>query len=677
MKAKQRTISFYVLAVGLVTMFLSVSGCGPGQSSGLMLTPTSTPTITPTQIRTTIIPPTSTSRPMSILKQDAALYVGPGNDDYDIAASLNSRTVVFPLGTYGDFVQAAAQIDDQESIGYIWKEALDSLPAGLPVLAADEVPLNSFVLPQCSPGSFDSAQDAVTFSNPGNTWSVPESNAFPLAAPLKIEMTGMQVSGNTSPNITVLSKVGPATANWWEGVTRMDVGSKDGHYSIGIWDGRTGYATLNINLAVTTNQGIQIIFDQPEGRSFHILDGAGNEIRTVDLTTQTEVTLPNGLFSNGVVYVDLGLPPKTTLTVKGLRIGVTPSGVWSDDQNGYYSEPGLTELAAQRGLTFGTEFQNSKTIDKRYCRTMQRDFNLVALGEFSSPGLWLGPGQYDFSVLDKAVDFASQHGWRIRASHLLWGGPPFLPDWLKNSNYSRDEYIQIMEQYIRDIVGRYKGRVQEWSIANEASIRFYGTGDGSDFWNEKIGPEYIPLAFKTAREADPNGILIFNDDNNEAPQDFGSRQVINIMYATVKKLKADGVPIDVVGMQMHFFEPWNSQEMPKKADVIATMLKFAALGVRIYITELTVNVTQLHGTQAENLDTETKIYKEMMEACLESGVCDSFSTWGINDPTPPGNNPAGAPLMFDASFIPKPAYFAVRDALLTDFTFAPTITPGR
>ena len=58
------------------------------------------------------------------------------------------------------------------------------------------------------------------------------------------------------------------------------------------------------------------------------------------------------------------------------------------------------------------------------------------------------------------------------------------------------------------------------------------------------------------------------------------------------------------------------------------------------------------------------VFRDMMEACLESGVCDSFSTWGINDPTPSGNNPAGAPLMFDAGFIPKPAYFAVRDALL-------------
>jgi len=553
---------------------------------------------------------------MATVKQDTALYAGPGNDDFDITASLKTGTVVFPLGTYGNFVQAAATVDSQEITGYIWKEALDSLPAGLPVLAADQVPLNLFVLPQCSPGSFDSAQDAVTFSNPGNNWSVPESNAFPLAAPLEIEMAGMQVSGATSPNFTVLSKVEPPTVNWWEGITRMDVGSKGGFYTIGIMDGRTGYATLNITLPLTTDQGIRIIFDQPEGRSFRILDGTGKEIQAVDLTTRTEVNLPNGLFSNGVVYVDLGLPPKTTLTVKGLRIGVAPSGAWSEDRNGYYSQPGLAELAARRGLTIGTEFNNAKTIDKRYCRIMKRDFGIAVLSEFSSPDLWLGPGQYDFTALDKAVDYAELHGWRIRASHLLWGSPLSLPDWLKNSNYSRDEYIRIMEQYIRDIVGRYKGRVQEWSIANEASIRFYGTGEGSDFWNIKIGPEYIPLAFKTAREADPNGILIFNDDNNQAPQDQGSRQVIDIMYATVKQLKAAGVPIDVVGMEMHFLEPWNSQVMPKKADVIATMKKFAALGVRIYITEITVNMLQLHGTQSEKLNMETGIFRDMMEACL-------------------------------------------------------------
>jgi endo-1,4-beta-xylanase len=95
---------------------------------------------------------------------------------------------------------------------------------------------------------------------------------------------------------------------------------------------------------------------------------------------------------------------------------------------------------------------------------------------------------------------------------------------------------------------------------------------------------------------------------------------------------------------------------------------------------------RLPGTQAEKLDTETGIYRDMMEACLESGVCDSFSTWGISDSNSwiscgydqcVEKNPAAAPLMFDAYYDPKAAYFAVRDALLTDFTVAPTITPGK
>jgi endo-1,4-beta-xylanase len=156
------------------------------------------------------------------------------------------------------------------------------------------------------------------------------------------------------------------------------------------------------------------------------------------------------------------------------------------------------------------------------------------------------------------------------------------------------------------------------------------------------------------------------------------------MYATVKQLKSQGVPIDVVGMQMHLLQPWEAHVPPKKADVIATMQKFAALGVHIYITEFDVDLMQLSGTQAEKLGREAQIYGDMMQACLESGVCDSFSTWGISDSTSwitcnydgcVEKNPAAAPLMFDVDFNPKPAYFAVRDALLKDFTIVPTPTP--
>ena len=627
---------------------------------------------------------TVTPQPSVTLQQAGSLYAGPGNADFEQVASLKAGTDVLPIATFGDFVQVATTVDGQELHGYVWKNLLAALPAGLPVLDSASVPWQPLYLPDCSPGNYTEATDTVVFSNNSSAYLDNESSAIPLAEPLSIAIGSTAVTpGNGAPAIKILGNPEQPGGDWWKGITRLDIGYMQGNYYIGIRDGTKADYVVYRELPVKADQTIQLAFDQPEGKSFRILDGNGQKILSMDLTTTQGMNLPNGLFPKGVVYIGTTLPPLTTFTLTGLRIGVPASGQWVQAQNGYYTQPGLAELAAPHHVTIGTEFLVGYTSDPRYCRTMQREFNVAVLSEFSSPAMWLGPGQYDFSAIDQAVDYASRHGWRIRASHLLWGNPDILPDWLKNSNYSKDEYIQIMEQYIRDIVGRYKGRVQEWSIANEATIRSWTPG--MDFWNDTIGPRYIALAFQTARQADPNGILIFNDVNNQSSQDTGSSGVVNKMYATVKQLKSQGVPIDVVGMQMHLLQPFETSVPPQKADVIATMQKFAALGVRIDVTEMDVDLARQTGSQAEKWDFEAGVYRNIMEACLESTVCDSFATWDISDATSwisctsKGclNEKNADPLMFDPSYAPKPAYFAVRDALLVDFSVTPLATPTK
>jgi len=151
----------------------------------------------------------------------------------------------------------------------------------------------------------------------------------------------------------------------------------------------------------------------------------------------------------------------------------------------------------------------------------------------------------------------------------------------------------------------------------------------------------------------------------------------------VKDLKSKGVPIDVVGMQMHLLVPWNSQILPQKSDVIQTMRRFAYLGVSIYITEFDLNLQNIPGTQEERWDVQAKVYRDMLDACLESGVCKSFSTWGVSDSTSWQtcgqwwclNFPKADPLMFDGLLQPKPAYYAVRDALAGDPSPTPMATP--
>jgi endo-1,4-beta-xylanase len=109
------------------------------------------------------------------------------------------------------------------------------------------------------------------------------------------------------------------------------------------------------------------------------------------------------------------------------------------------------------------------------------------------------------------------------------------------------------------------------------------------------------------------------------------------------------------------------------------MRKFAALGVRIYITELDIDTEQLTGTPTEKSQMAAQIYEDMVKACIESGVCDSFATWGISDATSwitcdniyCINDKNAEPLMFDINYNPKPTYFSVRDALLNDFSVGP------
>ena len=236
-----------------------------------------------------------------------------------------------------------------------------------------------------------------------------------------------------------------------------------------------------------------------------MLDGAGQVLQTVDLTTLPEVSLPNGLFPDGKLYFGTDSMANSALIVTGLEIGSQPTGQWIEqaDLAGYLSSPGLATLAKAHGISVGDSFQLSRAIDRRYCQAMQHDFNLAMDGEPTLKWFWPGRGEYAWGVMDREVDFAIQHGWRVRA-YLGWGAPEAIPDWLLNSNYTRDEYITILEDYMKTVMGHFSGRIQEWVIANEATARILCNNDGFyDFWYRKIGPDYIKLEFQTARAADP------------------------------------------------------------------------------------------------------------------------------------------------------------------------------
>ncbi|MEI6228848.1 MAG: endo-1,4-beta-xylanase [Candidatus Saccharibacteria bacterium] len=242
----------------------------------------------------------------------------------------------------------------------------------------------------------------------------------------------------------------------------------------------------------------------------------------------------------------------------------------------------------------------------------------------------------------------------------MWGDAKWLPDWLTQGKFSREQLLDIIHNHISTVGAKYKGTVREYSVVNEAFSRKLFTGGNHDWWGDNLGYyEYIDKSFIWAREADPNAVLILNDFGNET-----EGEISNSMYDYIRDAKSRGIPIDAIGMQMHI----SGTNYPSREKVVANMKRFAGLGVKVYVTEFDVNMSGATGGLKHRGQLQAQIYSDMLGACLDVGssICPNFGFLGLTDRQSWYNGLGihdADPLMFNDNYTPKPAFYAVRDIL--------------
>jgi endo-1,4-beta-xylanase len=325
--------------------------------------------------------------------------------------------------------------------------------------------------------------------------------------------------------------------------------------------------------------------------------------------------------------------------------------------------PPLKTLAQADGLQLGNFAIYNHLGDPAYRAILTGQFDLAIIDNtpnwaFTDGGLRPGPHSYNFKQMDQIVDFAQANHMAIQAHHFVWGEQKWLPDWLKNGHYSKAQLLQIMKDHILTVGGRYRGKISEWTVVNEAFTRAQHLYGLSDWWADHLGGDgYIDDAFTWAHQADPQAQLILNDFGNEAPN-----SISNAMYTYAKGALSRGVPINGIGMQMHI----DGTNPPSESAVVANMRRFGKLGLDVYVTEFDVNMQNVAGSTADKEQKEAQIYYDMLRACIDSKVCHSFSILGITDAETWYNylgSTQSMPLPFDKKYQPKPAYYAIREAL--------------
>jgi endo-1,4-beta-xylanase len=291
-------------------------------------------------------------------------------------------------------------------------------------------------------------------------------------------------------------------------------------------------------------------------------------------------------------------------------------------------------------------------------------------------------GQFRFGTADRLVAMAEKCGatpighclvWHSQTPRWFFQGPDGKPA-------DRELALARMRKHIAAVVGRYKGRVKQWDVVNEAISDGGGQVLRRSPWLTAIGDDYIAEAFRAAHKADPNAVLIYNDYNIELRSK--RRKALELL----KSLIEQKVPIHAVGIQCH----WR-MDGPDFAEVEESIKQYAALGLKVMITELDIGVlpTRYRGADvsrgggrttgrgsAMNPYTEglpeaaaqkhAERYRKAFAMFLRHrDSIERVTLWGTQDGHSWLNNfpvrgRTDYPLLFDRQGKPKPAFFAVK-----------------
>ncbi len=138
------------------------------------------------------------------------------------------------------------------------------------------------------------------------------------------------------------------------------------------------------------------------------------------------------------------------------------------------------------------------------------------------------------------------------------------------------------------------------------------------------------------------------------------------MYARVRQMLAQGVPINGVGDQGHLDTQYGFP-----TQMTQDLRRFVSLGLKVAITEAGVRTfVDSPATQVptDHLATFAQPYEfsQMLKACLAVAQCISFTVWGFGDAdswVPGFFTGEGYATLCDVNLQPKPAYYALQQDL--------------
>jgi len=299
---------------------------------------------------------------------------------------------------------------------------------------------------------------------------------------------------------------------------------------------------------------------------------------------------------------------------------------------------------------------------------------------------------------DQLVAFCEDKGIRLHGHTLAWGSYSWnIPDWVvekipavyrEGAVKSKDPSVApciemfdgmtpaqldalmpgysaqihtLMAKRIFEIALRYRDRFHSWDVVNESATDFGKNniipGDAiCKSWYGLMPGDYPYRAFKIAE-------AMFSEQARLNINDYNLGKEYS---AEIRHLKSRGCKVDIVGAQMHLFDPQTCLEIADgKCDTLfpssirKTMDLLAGGGSPIHLSEITITSP---GNDERGQLIQAIIARNLYRLWFSLAPLMGITWWNVVDDCGAPGEPSVSGL-FTRDMQPKPSYFALNDLI--------------
>lgn len=323
---------------------------------------------------------------------------------------------------------------------------------------------------------------------------------------------------------------------------------------------------------------------------------------------------------------------------------------------------------------------------------------------------------------DEVVDFCEAKGIRLHGHNIIWGNRTWQhPHWIIEKLMTPDEkkvmdtYVSeeinpknnraiekytdlyksltadqvsdalpeytktvnaLFENRVRDLAKRYGGRVQSWDVVNESSVDFKIMNPGGRLIKSHYGimpADYTYKAFQVAQSVFPDQVKLNINDYN-----MGQGYLDQ-----VKDLTSRGCKIDIMGAQMHLFNPQqcldiaDGKQVPGKAvypdQVWDWTDRLGQAGIPIHLSEITITAP---GNDIRGRQIQAIIARNLYRLWFSVKPMMGITWWNVVDDCGAPGEPSVSGL-FDRDMKPKASYYALDNLINNEWKTRLSVKAGK